>query len=62
MYVPEGVTEKDLCERNFENWKTPPEKALREAFSKFDLDGNGVIDFEEIKNIGIITTTWCCCK
>ena len=49
MYVPEGVTAKDLCERNFENWKTPPEKALREAFSKFDLDGNGVIDFEEIK-------------
>jgi hypothetical protein len=49
MYVPEGVTAKDLATRNFEHWRPPSEKNLREAFAKFDLDGNGVIDFGEIK-------------
>ena len=49
FHCPDGVTAIDLATRNMSNWRPPTDKKLRELFTLFDNDGNGVVDFEEIQ-------------
>ncbi len=43
------LTAKELATRDFKNWEVPSEAILRRAFDLFDINGDGVVDFDEIK-------------
>ena len=48
MFV-KNLTAKELATRDFKNWEVPSEKILRRAFDLFDINGDGVVDFGEIR-------------
>ena len=48
MFVKK-LSAKDLATRNFKHWEVPSEKILRQAFDLFDINGDGVVDFDEIQ-------------
>ena len=48
MFV-QKLTARELATRDFQNWEVPSEAILRRAFDLFDINGDGVVDFDEIK-------------
>ena len=48
MFV-KNLTAKELATRDLKNWEVPSEKNLRKAFDLFDINRDGVVDFDEIR-------------